>query len=264
MPSWLRITRTASSTGSLAATRGRRNERSCRSDTDLAAETVRAARDWLTRYSSRAIRSVPGGEGDPQQAAVEKPLGGRGVAQIGLRRCKMVPVASLQPAEVDLKPSVARNRDRQIPPGRRMHPHRGGVLASCRRWPRGPASPAHQRCTGKHTKHSEYSSAAVRPGHHRIVWPPARGILTGSGRQHHLVTAARTGARSPPPGNPGGTPAPPRSPAGQVRRSHRGRYHTDRQPGDAAQYTARCPARCRRWRRPQGRSRKSACRRRGG
>jgi hypothetical protein len=26
------------------------------------------------------------------------------------------------------------------------------------------------------------------------------------------------------------------------RRSQRGRYHTDRQPGDAEQYTARCPA----------------------
>jgi hypothetical protein len=28
---------------------------------------------------------------------------------------------------------------------------------------------------------------------------------------------------------------------GHRRRSHGGRYHTDRQPGDAAQYTARCP-----------------------
>ena len=28
---------------------------------------------------------------------------------------------------------------------------------------------------------------------------------------------------------------------GQRRRSHRGRYHADRQPGDAAQYTTKCP-----------------------
>jgi hypothetical protein len=27
----------------------------------------------------------------------------------------------------------------------------------------------------------------------------------------------------------------------QRRRSHAGRYHTDRHPGDAEQYTARCP-----------------------
>ena len=35
---------------------------------------------------------------------------------------------------------------------------------------------------------------------------------------------------------------PPAPAARYRRRSHRGRYHTDRQPGAAAQYTARCPA----------------------
>jgi len=30
-------------------------------------------------------------------------------------------------------------------------------------------------------------------------------------------------------------------PASRYRCSHRGRYHTDRHPGDAAQYTAKCP-----------------------
>ena len=37
------------------------------------------------------------------------------------------------------------------------------------------------------------------------------------------------------------TSARPDGQLGLARRSHRGRYHTDRQPGDAAQYTARCP-----------------------
>jgi hypothetical protein len=40
-----------------------------------------------------------------------------------------------------------------------------------------------------------------------------------------------------------GMAASPRRPRPRNRRSHRGRYHTDRQPGDAAQYTARCRGR---------------------
>src|SRR5215831_544296 len=62
-PSWLRITRTASSTGALAAVSRRSYPRSWRREVEAAAATVSRARAWFTLTSWRATVFVGGGSG---------------------------------------------------------------------------------------------------------------------------------------------------------------------------------------------------------